>query len=68
MNFNYNYKASNKKKIEEFLSIHVEASYFILYFDGTKGLVIFLKEFKPMESALDNSFLSSNQDTNWFLV
>ena len=48
--------------------MYVEASYFILYFDGTKGLVIFLKEFQPMEIARDNSFLSSNQDTNWFLV
>ena len=48
--------------------MNVEASYFILYFDGTKRLVIFLKEFQLIASTLDNNFLSSSQDTNWFLV
>ena len=28
----------------------------------------FFREFQPMISALDNSSLSSDQDTNWFLV
>ena len=54
--------------IEEFLSMNVEASYFILYVDGTKRLVIFLREFQFTASIFYNSFLLSNQDTNWFLV
>ena len=28
----------------------------------------FLREFQPMASAFDDSYLSSNQDTNRFLV
>ena len=54
--------------IEEFLSMQVEAIFFILYFDGTKRLVIFLREFQFTASISDNSSLLSNQDTNWFLV
>ena len=48
--------------------MQVEAIFFILYFDGTKRLVIFLREFQFTASISDNSSLLSNQDTNWFLV
>ena len=52
-----------ENRIQKVISMVVHFFCFSFYY-----YYFFLKEFQPMTFAPENSLLSSDQDTNWFLV